>query len=166
VTVLPASACAALASLPMEVSREAPVFASSEATIFAPIEVVWDALAELERWPQWNPDVEAIEVDGPVAPGTVFRWKAGSARITSTLQSAERPSELGWTGKALGTRAVHLWRFEPQGESTFVRTEESFSGWAPRLIRGRMEKMLQESLDRGLRHLADEAERRAPSGGV
>jgi hypothetical protein len=145
----------------MEVRSDAPVFASSEATIAAPADVAWDVLADLERWPEWNTDVQTVEVEGPIAPGTVFRWKAGAAKITSTLESVDRPHELGWTGRALGSRAVHVWSFEPLGEGTYVRTSESFSGWVPRLIRRRMTDMLQRSLDSGLLHLAEEAERRS-----
>jgi uncharacterized protein YndB with AHSA1/START domain len=156
-----ASTRGSLACRDMDVPRDAPVIASSEATIDAPAEIVWDVLADLEHWPEWNPNVKSVEVDGPVAPGTVFRWKAGPSKITSTLRSVERPSEIGWTGKTLGARAVHAWSFESRGDGTVVRTTESFEGLVPRVFRGRMKKMLMNTLGDDLRHLEAEAVRRA-----
>jgi hypothetical protein len=146
----------------MEVDRAAPVVAESSIEVAAAPEVVWDTIADFERWPAWNTDVRSMSLDGPVAEGTTFRWKAGPGTITSTLRSVERPREIGWTGKTLGIHAVHVWRFEPRGGRTFVRTAESFAGWVPRLLRGRVREQLQKSLDAGLPRLRAEAERRAP----
>ena len=145
----------------MEVPRDAPVISSSEREIAAPPEVVWDVLADFDRWPDWNPDVKSLELDGPVAVGSAFRWKTGPSRITSTLEAVERPSELGWTGKTFGARAVHVWSVEPHGGGTMVRTSESFEGFLPRLMRKRMQAMLNETLEDSLKHLAAEAKRRS-----
>jgi uncharacterized protein YndB with AHSA1/START domain len=147
----------------MEIPRDAPVIASTEGEIAAPPEVVWDVLADFESWPKWNPDVNSIELEGPVAVGSVFRWKTGPSRITSTLEAVERPSELGWTGKTFGAKAVHVWSFEPRGDGTIVRTTESFEGMLPRLMRKRMQKVLDEALESGLSHLGTEATRRSAS---
>ncbi len=145
----------------MEVDQKAPVIADATVEIAAAPEVVWETVADLERWPAWNPDVKTMSVDGPVADGTTFRWKAGPGTISSTLRSVERPTELGWTGKTLGIAAVHVWRFESIDGGTVARTFESWTGWLPRLLRGLMRKQLQQSLEGGLPHLKAEAERRA-----
>jgi len=145
----------------VEIDRSAPVLAESRVEIAAGPEVVWDTIADLERWPEWNPDVKAMSVDGPVAEGTTFRWKAGPGTITSTLRSVERPREIGWTGETLGIVAVHVWRFEPGDGHTLASTAESWAGWLPRLVRGPMRKQLQNAVDAGLPHLKAEAERRA-----
>ena len=42
-----------------------------------------------------------------------------------------------------------------------VHTKESWEGTLPRRLSGRMQKALQESLDKALPHLKAEAERRA-----
>ena len=118
-------------------------------------------VADFERWPEWNPDVRSAEISGPLAEGTELRWRAGPSRITSTLQWVERPRGIGWTGRTLGIKAVHVWWFEQRGERTFVRTAESWEGLLARLMRRRMSRVLQKSLDDGLPHLAVEAERRA-----
>ena len=148
----------------MDVDRSAPAVAAAETTIAAPLETVWDVLTGFEGWPGWNPDVTSMSLDGAVAEGAVFRWKAGRATITSTLREVDPPRLVGWTGKTTGIEAVHVWQLEPRGEGTFVRTEESWQGLLVRLLRGRMQKSLQSAVDDGLKHLAAEAERRASLG--
>jgi uncharacterized protein YndB with AHSA1/START domain len=148
----------------MEVDQSAPAVASSEIEIAAPPEIVWDVIADFDSWPEWNPEVKSMSIGGPVAEGTRFRWSAGPGTITSTLQRVERPNLIVWTGKTLGIDAVHVWRFEPRDSGTLVRTEESWAGLLPRLLRGRMQKALQESLDNGLPRLKAEAERRSARG--
>ncbi len=145
----------------MDVDRHAPVVAESEIEIAAPRDVVFDVIADFERWPTWNPDVESMSLDGPLAEGTMFRWKAGPGTITSTLRCVERPSQIGWTGKTLGIHAVHVWRLEANDGQTRATTAESWTGWLPRLLRGPLRKQLQKALDAGLPRLEIETKRRA-----
>jgi uncharacterized protein YndB with AHSA1/START domain len=143
------------------IEQAAAVGGSDQIEIEAPPETVWEVLATFDDWPSWNPDVKSMSIDGPVAPGTEFRWKAGPGTITSTLQHVDRPRLIAWTGRTLGVKAFHIWRLEPRDGKTFVRTEETFDGLIARLFRGRMRKTLAEGLESGLRHLKAEAERRA-----
>ena len=145
----------------MEVDRDAPAVARAETEIAADPETVWEILTGFEAWPSWNPDVSSVALDGDVAEGTVFRWKTGRATITSTLRQVERSRIVAWTGKTTGIDAVHVWRLEPRGGGTFVRTEESWQGLLVRVLSGPMRKSLQKAVDGGLQHLKAEAERRA-----
>jgi uncharacterized protein YndB with AHSA1/START domain len=145
----------------MQINHNAPVVASSEIWVAAPPELVWDVVADFKRWPEWNSDVKSMSVDGPAAPGTTFTWKAGPGTLTSTVQKVDRPTAIGWTGTTMGIRAVHVWRFEPREHGTVVHTVESWDGLLARLLRGRMQRTLQRSLDDGLARLKVEAERRA-----
>ncbi len=145
----------------MEVDRDAPVVGSSEAQVAALPEVVWDVLAGFETWPSWNPDVKSVQIDGPVAEGTTFRWKSKPGTIRSRIERLDRPGLIGWSGRTLGIDAVHVWRLEPRDGGTFVRTEESFSGLLPRLMRGRIQRTLDAALETGVRQLKTEAERRS-----
>jgi Polyketide cyclase / dehydrase and lipid transport len=88
-------------------------------------------MAAFERWPSWNRDVKSMTMQGPVAPGSVFRWKAGPGTIESTIQRVEQPRLIAWTGKTLGIKAIHFWHLEPRDGKTFVRTEESYEGSSP-----------------------------------
>jgi hypothetical protein len=144
-----------------EIDHRAPVKSASELEVDAPPEVVWDVLTRFEDWPSWNPDVKSMSFQGALEPGSEFRWKAGPAKVVSTLQRVEPPRAVEWTGRTMGIKAFHVWRLEPRNGKTFVRTEESFAGLVARLLRGSLQKTLDKSLAEGLRYLKAEAERRA-----
>jgi hypothetical protein len=146
---------------PAGINTEAPVLGRSEIEIAASPEAVWQVLTALERWPSWNREVKSMSVEGPVSPGTVFRWKAGPATITSTIQQVDEPRLIAWTGKTLGIDAIHFWYLEPRDGATHVRTEESYEGVVARLLRGRLQKTLDSALADGLGDLKAEVERRA-----
>lgn len=148
----------------MDIDRSALIIAAGEVEIAADPATVWDVISDLERWPSWNPNVRSLTLDGDLAVGSVFRWKAGPGTITSTLGVVDRPRVIGWTGKTLGIRAVDIYRLEAKDAGTLVRTEESWDGRLVRVVRGRMRRTLQGSIDAGLRHLKVEAERRAAAG--
>jgi hypothetical protein len=141
--------------------KDHPVQASSRIIIEAPARTVWRILTDLAHWERWNPDVTDVSVEGPVAAGMTFRWRAGTARITSTIQEVQPDRMIRWTGRTMGVRADHLWRIEPQDGRTAVETVESWRGVFPRLFPGKMRRVLQQSLDKGLRSLKIEAEKRA-----
>jgi uncharacterized protein YndB with AHSA1/START domain len=141
------------------INKQAPINGSSEIEIAAAPGVVWEVLTAFESWPSWNPDVKSMSMNGPVAEGSIFRWKAGPATITSTIRRAEPPRLIAWTGKTLGIKAIHFWYFEGRNGKTFVRTEESYDGFVARLLRRSLQKTLDRALADGLRYLKAEAER-------
>lgn len=145
----------------MEVNKNAPVFAAGEIEVSADIEIVWAVMADIDRWPAWNPDIKSAHLEKELAPGSKFRWKAGPGTIVSVLQEVERPKAIGWTGNTFGVKAVHFWRLEPKVGKTVVKTEESWDGMLALIFRGTMQKMLQRSIDSGLKSLKAEAERRS-----
>jgi hypothetical protein len=144
-----------------EINQLAPVVGSSVIEIEAAPEVAWDVLTAIGRWPTWNPAVTSVSFGGEIGPGSAFRWKAGPGTITSTIQEVEPVRRIAWTGTSLGIKAIHVHTFEPSAGGTFVTTEESYDGVVARLLRGRLQKMLDSTLDSGLEHLKTEAERRA-----
>jgi uncharacterized protein YndB with AHSA1/START domain len=144
---------------PTAINARAPVLGASEIEIAASPEAVWAVLTAFERWPSWNRDVKSMTVQGPLAPGSVFRWKAGPGTIESRIQRVEPSRVIAWTGKTLGIKAIHLWHLEPRGSGTFVRTEESYEGLVTRLFRGPIQKTLDRALTDGLRDLKAEVER-------
>ena len=94
----------------MEIDRSAPAIGEGEIHVTAPPETVWDVIADIDGWPQWNTDVKSTKVAGPVAVGSVFRWKSGASSLTSTLQVVDRPNEIAWTGTTMGIKAIHVFR--------------------------------------------------------
>jgi uncharacterized protein YndB with AHSA1/START domain len=51
-----------------------------EHTAQAPVspEAVWRLWSEVDLWPDWNPDIETITIDGPFAAGSKFVMNPGS----------------------------------------------------------------------------------------
>ena len=144
---------------PIAINEQAPAIAVAEAEILAWPEAVWDLIAGIERWPEWNPDVKTAVLDGPLTEGTTFRWKAGPSTITSQLIAVERPRLIAWTGSMMGIRAVHVWHVRAVEERTLLRSEESWEGVLPSVLRGMLRRSLQQSLEAGVAHLKTEAER-------
>jgi uncharacterized protein YndB with AHSA1/START domain len=126
---------------------QAPVRSRREIGIAAPPEVVWDVLTHFEEWPQWNHEVKSMSFDGPVAPGSEFRWKAGPGTIVSTLEQVEPPRLISWRGRTMSIKAMHEWHLEQRDAGTSVQTEETFSGLFARLFRGQLQKTLDKSLE-------------------
>jgi len=142
----------------MNIDRNAPMSARKEIFIEAPPEKVWALHTDINGWPRWQPDISSATLEGNLAAGTVFRWKAKGLGITSTLQEVEPNLRISWTGNSLGMRAVHVWTFEPQDNGTRVVTEESLSGWFPRIVKLFMPTFLEKSLEQSLQVLKTHVE--------
>jgi uncharacterized protein YndB with AHSA1/START domain len=145
----------------MEVNHGAPVVASDQIDINADPATVWGVISAIDGWPRWNPAIKTASLKGPLAEGTVFRWKAGPGTITSTLRQVSPPQVLAWTGKTMGIKAVHVYRLEPRQGGTVVHTAESWEGLPVRLMRRPLQRQLQNALRPGLQRLKEESERRA-----
>jgi len=145
-----------------DVDARAPVKGAAEIEIAAPRQGVWDVLTAFEEWPTWNPDVKSVSVEGEVAEGSEFRWKAGPGTITSRIRRLDEPGRIAWTGTTFGIKAIHVYTLEPRDTKTLVRSEESYHGLVSRLFRRSLQKTLDKALVSGLQHLKAEAERRVP----
>lgn len=108
---------------------------ATEVTIAASSATVWRILADVERYPQWNPYIR--ELHGKLAPGELiwFRfalaWKiALPAKARVLTVAVER--ELDWAGHLLSEslfRAEHYHRLEPVSDrSVRFQHGEHFSG--------------------------------------
>ena len=107
----------------MNIDKNAPLSASQEIYISAPITNIWSALTEIDQWAAWQPDATNIKLEGDRATGAIFRWKANGLHIISTIQELETLQQIGWTGNSLGMNAIH------------VKTQESLSGWFLRILK-------------------------------
>jgi hypothetical protein len=106
---------------------DAPVVGESEAEIDASPEVVWDVLTRIDSWPTWNPDVKSASMQGSVAEGSTFRWKAGPGTIKSTIQHVEPPELIAWTGTTFGIKAFHVYAIERRCATTSCRRRSKLS---------------------------------------
>ena len=145
----------------MDINRTAPVIARTQMQIAADRQTVWDALTDFETWPEWKRDVRSLSLQGPVAPGSTFQWKAGPGTIKSRLEEVDPPGRIVWTGSTFGIKAVDMFQLEAREGGTLVTEEESWDGLLARLFRSRMHRTLQSGIEHGLDALRVEAERRA-----
>jgi hypothetical protein len=145
----------------MDINRSAPATAAAEVQINADPLGVFSVLSAINEWPTWNPDVKSVSVQGPVEPGTVFRWKSGPSSLTSTLRVVDPPHEIAWTGTTMGIKAIHVFRLASEDEGTLVRSEESWEGILPSILKAYSRKTLDKAINNVLTHLKAEAERRA-----
>jgi uncharacterized protein YndB with AHSA1/START domain len=110
------------------IDEAAPITSSSGIVIDAPVERVWEVLADLRGWAAWHGTYELKEL-GEVRPGERFRWKIRGASIRSTFAIVDPGRELTWTGVAYGAKAVDQHLLEPvEGGRTRVTVAESLSG--------------------------------------
>jgi uncharacterized protein YndB with AHSA1/START domain len=145
----------------VEINRNAPATAEGELQIAADPQTVFAVISAIDQWPSWNPDIKSVTLQGPVQPGTGFRWKSGPSSLTSTLQVVDRPGEIAWTGATMGIKAVHVFRFQDRDGGTLARSEESWEGLLASLLKGYSRKSLDKAIRSVLSHLKVEAERRA-----
>ncbi len=113
-----------------EIDDRAPVQAAGQITIPAPVAKVWSLMTDIERWPDWQPDIRRTSIAQKLSVGTIFRWSTGSGHIRSRVALLDPQRRLAWTGRLLIFRAIHVWKFQSlPGGRTFVVTRESIAGW-------------------------------------
>ncbi len=134
------------------------LYAEAQTLIAATPERVWTLLTSIDRWPEWNTQVKAARLQGPLQPGTDFHWKSGGIWIRSTLREIRYPSRLSWTGRTFGIRAWHEWELTATAGGVLLRTAESFDGWLPRLMPVTMQRTLDEALPAWLQAIRAAAE--------
>jgi Polyketide cyclase / dehydrase and lipid transport len=84
---------------------------------------VWAVLADVERWPAWNPSVESVQRldDGPLAMGSVLRLKRSSGKERDWGVSRVEPGrflDVGYTVAGLAPVSVcHELGALPSGRS-------------------------------------------------
>jgi len=147
----------------LQIDADAPAVDRESVTIDAPIDLVFATLTDFPSWPEWQEDVSkaaADEPEGGLVEGAGFSWTSRGTKIRSTIGRLDAPREIGWTGEAIGTHAIHIWRLESDGDRTVVNTEESMHGWLPRLLTAMTRRALRRGLSSAAQGLKAESERR------
>lgn len=141
------------------VDTAAPIQASAQITIRAPIEHVWALLTDVANWAETlEPAVSKIELPTGVQTGANFKRTLNGLPIAARFEVVDPPHEIAWTGSTLGIRVVHRFVLTEQPDgSTVVSAEESMGG-RPLAITYSSTK-LQAAMDDSLTHLKQAAER-------
>lgn len=141
------------------IDDEAPVKASHEVLVEAPVERVWGLLSDAPKWGAWAPDIHEVRVDSAVTADARFVWRNGKARIRSRFAVVDAGRELTWTGVSSGAKAVHRHVLEATDEgATRVFSEESMSG--PLLVLFFDDAKLRTGMEKWLTALKTAAEKR------
>ncbi len=141
------------------IHENAPVVTKLQIVIDAPIDSVWKVFANVNRWPQWQKEIPGSKMDGSFKEGTSFDWKTHGLTIRSTFHTVEKNKEVGWSGPAFGSFAIHNWHFIKQGNKTVVKVEESMEGWLVWLLKGKFQAVNKGSLIYWLKALKTASEK-------
>lgn len=129
------------------INENASVKSKNQIEIQAPIETVWQILADIKSWTKWQKAVTETIVDGKIAEGTEFKWKAGGLSFKSKIHTSKPYTAFGWTGTTIGAAAIHNWTFmKKDSNTTIVIVEESLQGVLPKMFK----KYFQNNLDKGV----------------
>jgi len=92
-----------------------------EFEVAVPLELAWQRLAEVERWPEWAPHITKVTLvpAGPLGPssrGALHLRLFG--RNTFRMSVWDPPRRWEWIGELPGVRVHYDHRFEPREEAT------------------------------------------------
>lgn len=144
------------------IDSQAPVTTHKSIIIHAPAQTVWDVLTNVNAWPMWQSEIPHASLYGGLQPGSIIDWKKSGLAVRSVLQTVEAPESLVWTGTALGSSAIHVWKLESIDGHTLVSVEESMDGWLVKL----MQRFVQRGLNRGTDHWLRALKRQAEDPGL
>lgn len=144
----------------METNKKAPLQFHHEIVIDAAPEQVWAVLADMEHWNTWNSDIAFLNLRGELKAGTQFVWKEKGAQPISHLESVILNRQLGWTGKAMGLFAVHIFTLVPQNGGTLVVQEESLEG----LLVSVLKPLMRRIGNSGMTHWNNALKQRVEAG--
>ena len=83
----------------------AAVRASFEVLIEAPVEMVWQVLADPAGWGRADPAIRDVHLDAGVEEDAGFTWKNGNSKIRSRFAVVRPGAEPTWTGVSSGAGA-------------------------------------------------------------
>ncbi|WP_256006736.1 SRPBCC family protein [Pedobacter deserti] len=128
------------------INDNAPVKSRHQIQISTDLNMVWELLTGIDKWPSWNSDISEAFLHGPLTSGTAFTWKSGASRICSEIHHFAKNKSFGWKGSFFGVKAIHYWSLEEKDGMVTVTTEESMEGFLAKLLAGMLQRKLDKSL--------------------
>ncbi|MBN1628496.1 MAG: SRPBCC family protein [Thermoleophilia bacterium] len=98
------------------------------AEVDAAAETLWDILADVKAWPEWQGTSYVEPPSGHLHEGTIFPVDLAGLLWTVTVIDADRPGRLAWVGRRPGLKALHEWEFAEFEGKTTVTNRERISG--------------------------------------
>jgi Polyketide cyclase / dehydrase and lipid transport len=124
-------------------------------------ERVWALWADVTTWPDWNPDVSAVAIDGPFASGTTGTMTTKSGGKHAITLEAVRPGRSFRleTSAMPGARFAFDCEIQASGEGSVISQRISMRGPMAPLFSAMMGKRIADSFEPILSGLRDAAER-------
>lgn len=141
------------------ININAPVTSSKEIIINAQPEKVWQVMADVNRWSEWQTDIRQSKMDGKPAPNSTFSWQSKGVKINSTFHTVAPPHHLGWIGKTMGIHAIHNWSFTEMNGKTTVAVSESMEGILASIFKKSFNKNLAAGMQKWLDLLKETCEK-------
>lgn len=135
--------------------------------IARPVEAVFDYLADFARTEQWDPGtVECRRTSGDGGVGTTYantsEFMGKRTSLTYETLEHERPNRLRFRGTNKTATATDTMTFSPRGAGTEIHYRADFDFGrllnlvAPLVLRGRLEKLADETVEQMTRTLERE----------
>jgi hypothetical protein len=119
---------------------------------------LWDILADVKAWPEWQGTSYVDPPVGPLQKGSTFVAELGGHRWNLTVTRADRPQRLSWVSRQMGLEVIHDWEFAEIEGKTRVASRDSMSGWMLLFARGMVEKKVSQTDEKWLADLKAKAE--------
>jgi hypothetical protein len=131
-------------------------------SVRAPLEVAWNHIAEVEKWPSWAKHIRsaAKSPPGPLSRDTRAALRlANGVRTTFQMIEFDPPRHWKWAGSFLGSQILydHIFSQDEPGKTT-VRFTVDVSGGPSAFFRGIFGRMYRKNLERAVPLLVQEIE--------
>ena len=133
----------------------ADLSAQASSDIDAPIERVWEVVADVESWPQWQATISALDIERRDAEGRPSRCEVVFDAKVQTIRTVQRlryepPLSLGFSQESGSLKSLHgSWDLEDLGDGRTRATyalEAEPGGFLSMLVKGAVEERLREVL--------------------
>ena len=148
----------------------------NKVTIQAPFSVVWELAQDVEKFPAIMPDLDRVEVlersnPSPQTTRTVTQWSSRIKQFNRSIVWTEEDiwnQEQGtcdfWQLKGDFTEYKGVWKFRDMGKTTELDLSIDYAFEIPligALMKGVLQKLMQQNVDMMGTSLKVEAEKRA-----
>ena len=136
--------------------------------ILATPESIWEYLAQPKHWPEWDPDMAAVEADAPgFENGQAWTVRLDQP-ITATVEFAnvDAHRHLDWNIRALAglLRSEATFRLEPLDDGgTMFHYEFEMGGLLGALVQRLRRPVVERGVDAGLANIAAATRTGSPS---
>ncbi len=130
----------------MDINRQSTAYYRVETFIDIPPSEVYEVVACLDRWHEWQSGVRVIRGNGKLQEGDLFKWNNAGMQITSRLTNLRAGEYLGWQSRAMWIKAAIFWEFEPAGDGCRVIYEQSIEGFGSGLLKTALTNSMETTL--------------------